>query len=142
VTPGTRALVARALKLREARGRAALVEAQQEHARRLEAAARLADAMVREREFVDAAHAEAADPRLAGATFAAWRASAEVRISAARRDANRAGAACEPVRAVLTDTLRTAKGFETMMARSDDERARRDARRDPLLQLMLLPGRR
>lgn len=139
MTPGTRALVARALKLREARDRAALSDAQQEHARRLEAAARLADAMVREREF---AQAEAVDPRVAGASFAAWRAGAEVLLSMARQDADRAGAACEPVRAVLTDTLRTAKGFETMMARNDDERARRDARRDPLIQLMALPGRR
>lgn len=139
MTPATRALVARALKLREARDRAALMGAQQAHAERLEAAALLAEGMARERAFVQEA---AGDPRVMGATFGAWRASAEARLSAARREAERAEAACEPVRAVLTETLRTAKGFETLMERGDAERAQRAARRDPLLQLMLLPGQR
>lgn len=137
MTPATRVLVARALKLREARDRAALAGAQQEHAARLEAAARLVDAMVRERAFV-----QAADPRMAGATFNAWREGAGALLMAARGDAERAEAACETVRAGLTETLRTAKGFETLMARGDDERAQREARRDPLLHLMVLPGRR
>lgn len=137
MTPATRALVARALKLREARDRVALAGAQQEHAARLEAAARLADAMAGERAFV-----QAADPVVSGAMFTAWREGAGVRLSAARQAAERAEAACEPVRAELTETLRTAKGFETLMARRDDERAQREARRDQLLQLMVLPGRR
>ncbi len=137
MTPATRALVGRALKLREARDRAALAGAQQAHAARLEAAARLADAMVRERAFV-----QAADPRVAGATFTAWREGAGALLLAAREEAERAEAECETVRAVLTETLRTAKGFETLMARSDAERAEREARRDPLLHLMVLPGRR
>jgi hypothetical protein len=134
--PATRALVARALKLREAGERAALAAAQQEHARRIEAAQGLAATIEAERRF--AAGGVAADPRLGGAGFGAWREAAANRLAEARQAAAAAEAACEPPREALFETMRTTKGFETLMARRDDERARAEARRDPLAQLMLL----
>jgi hypothetical protein len=137
--PATRTLVARALKLREAGERAALGAAQNEHARRVEAAQGLAATIEAEGRF--AAGGAQADPGLSGPIFAMWREAAGARLAQARQAAGAAEAACEPARAALSDTLRTTKGFETLMARRDDERARAEARRDPLAQLMLLPRR-
>jgi hypothetical protein len=137
--PATRALVGRALKMREATERAALAAAQQEQARRGAVATGLAAAIEQERAF--ASGGAEGDPRLTGPIFAAWRAAAVARLAQARHEVDMAEAACEPAREALAETLRTTKGFETLMARRDEDRARAEARRDPLPQLMLLGKR-
>ena len=135
MTPAAQALAARVLKLREATGRAELSKAQQDHASRTAHEAALADEMAQEREAVASALPfGSADP-----LYSAWRDAATNRLTAARREAEAAGATCEALREALADTLRTSRGFETLLARHATERTRQEERRNPLLALMLLP---
>ena len=119
MAPATRALIARALRQREAVGRAGVAAADQTRADREAAELRLAEEMVRERAFTAARRDETA---LFGTLDAAW-----------------AEGACDLARDVLAETARTAKGFGLLMERQDAERATREARRDTLAPLMLLP---
>lgn len=136
MAPATRALIARALRQREAVGRAGVAAADQARAERAAAEARLGEELVRERDFTAARRDEAA---LFGALDAAWREAAAMRRAAARRETERAEAACDAARDVLAETARTTKGFDLLMERQDAERARREARRDTLPQVMVLP---
>ena len=135
MAPATRALIARALKQREAVGRAGVAAADQMRADRAAAETRLAEEMVRERDFTAARRDDTA---LFGTLDAAWREAAAMRKAAARRETLRAEGACDAARDVLAETARTAKGFGLLMERQDAERASREARRDTLGQLMVL----
>jgi len=132
ITRSTRALVDRALTRREAVERAELAAALRTHAERAAAALRLDQAIAAEE-----AHVGAAEPWF---PVAAWRAAARTRLDAAHAATALAEQACEAPRDRLSDTRRTARGFETLMARQDAETARAAERRDPLAQLMLLPA--
>jgi hypothetical protein len=136
MAPATRALIARALRQREAVGRAGVAAADQVRAAREAAETQLAEDMVRERDYTAGRRDEAA---LFGALDAAWREAAAMRREEARRETQRAAAACDAARDVLAETARTTKGFDLLMERQDAERARREARRDTLPQLMVLP---
>ena len=94
----------------------------------------LADEIAQQREFVGRSSAAGATDAL----YIAWRDTATSRLATARRDAEAADAVCTALREALADTLRTARGFETLLARHEAERARLAARRDPLLALMSL----
>jgi len=135
MTPATQALAARVLKLREAAGRAELAKAQHQHASRAAHEAALIDEIARERDAVG----HALPLGQADALYTTWRDTAASRLTAARSDAEAAGAACDVLREALADTLRTCRGFETFLARHAAEHARLAARRDPLLALMSLP---
>ena len=135
MAPATRALIARALRQREAVGRAGVAAADQMRADREAAELRLAEEMVRERAFTAARRDDTA---LFGTLDAAWREAAAMRKEAARRETLRAEGACDLARDVLAETARTAKGFGLLMERQDAERATREARRDTLGQLMVL----
>jgi hypothetical protein len=139
MAPATRALIERALKQREAVGRAGVAAAEQARAERVQAEARLAEEMTRERAF---AHGRRDGTELAvllGAIDTAWREAATGRMAQAQDATRQADAACDSARAVLAETARTAKGFDLLMERQDEDRARREARRDTLAQVMLLP---
>lgn len=136
MAPATRALIARALRQREAVGRAGVAAADQARAEREAAEQHLADAIVRERAFTATRRDEAA---LFGTLDAAWREAAAMRQEAARRETLRAMGACDAARDVLAETARTTKGFDLLMERQDAERARREAKRDTLAPLMVLP---
>lgn len=134
MTPATTALVTRVLKLREAVDRAALAAAHHEQARRAAAASSMAAAMARELAFV-ASSALPASP-----VFAVWREAAAGRLADRHRAVTDAEAACAAPYQALTDTIRLRRGFDTLCERRA-EAAERDAqRRDPLRDLMLLPG--
>lgn len=139
MAPATRALIERALKQREAVGRAGVAAADQARAERAEAEARLAEEMARERDFArgrrDGPEALAV---LLGAIDTAWREAAAGRMAQAQDATRQADAACDSARAVLAETARTAKGFDLLMERQDAERARREAKRDMLPQVMVL----
>ena len=135
MAPATRALIARALKQREAVGRAGVAAADQMRAEREAAELLLAEEIVRERAFTAARRDDTA---LFGTLDAAWREAAAMRKEAARRETLRAEGACDLARDVLAETARTAKGFDLLMERQDAERASREARRDTLGQVMLL----
>jgi len=137
----TAALITRALRLREATGRANLAAAQQEHASRAAVAAGLADSIVREQRFADATIASSAGAHYPAPHFSAWAAAAAARLAEAHHAAAHAEAACEAPREALADALRTSRGFETLLAKQAADRARDAARRDPLMQLMVLPPR-
>ena len=136
MAPATRALIARALRQREAVGRAGVAAADQMRAEREAAELRLAEEMVREREFTARRRDDTA---LFGTLDAAWREAAAMRKEAAQRETLRAMGACDLARDVLAETARTAKGFDLLMERQDAERATREARRDTLGQLLVLP---
>jgi hypothetical protein len=132
IARSTRNLVDRALARREAVQRADLAGALREQAARAAEEARLDAAIAREE-----AQAALADPLLSAA---AWRAAAAARLLAARATRAQAEADCDARREVLADTRRTTRGFEALMAQQDAEARRAAARRDPLTELMLLPG--
>ena len=139
MSPATAALILRVLKLREATSRANLAAAQQEHANRAAAAADLADSIDRERRFAAATNAMSAGTHYPAQHFVAWAEATAVRLAEARQAAGQAEAACEAPREALADALRTSRGFETLLAKQAADRARHAARRDPLVQLMVLP---
>lgn len=140
MTPTMRGLIGRALKQREAVGRAGVAAADQARAERAEAETRLAEEMARERDFARGRQGQSeALGVLLGAIDTAWREAAAGRVARARDATVQADAACDSARAVLAETARTAKGFDLLMERQDAERARREAKRDTLPQVMLLP---
>ncbi len=140
MTPAMRGLIGRALKQREAVGRAGVAAADQARAERAQEEARLAGEMARERDFAQARRDGAEGLGvLLGAIDAAWRAAASGRMARAQDATRQADAACDTARAALAETARTAKGFDLLMERQDAERARREARRDTLPQVMILP---
>lgn len=136
MAPATRALIERALKQREAVGRAGVAAAEQARAAREAAELQLGEAILRERDFTAARRD---DSVLFGTLDAAWREAAAMRREEARHATLRAEAASDAARAALAETARTAKGFDLLMERQDAERARREARRDTLPQVMVLP---
>jgi hypothetical protein len=139
MTPAMRGLIGRALKQREAVGRAGVAAADQARAERVQAEARLAEEMARERDFArDRRDGAGALAVLLGAIDAAWRESAAGRLALAQDATRQADAACDTARAALAETARTAKGFDLLMERQDDEHARREARRDTLQHVMVL----
>lgn len=136
MAPATRALIAKALRQREAVGRAGVAAADQARAEREAAELRLGEEIVRERDFTATRRDELA---LFGALDAAWREAAAMRQQAARQETLRAEDACDAARDALAETARTTKGFDLLMERQDAERARREMRRDTLPQVMVLP---
>lgn len=130
MTPGTTALVARVLKLREARDRAALMAAQEERDRQAVAAAELAAAIAAEQGFVDSGAAAL----LGGPGLGLWRLAAQAQAAAAAAEA-----ACAAPQEELTESVRMRRGFATMCEQQAAAAAREAERRDPVRALMLLP---
>ena len=137
MAPATRALVARALRQREAARRAEVAAADLAQARRAAEELGLEQAIARERDAVPADGAGA----FAAAMGAAWHEAAGNRLALARGRTREADAACDTARTALAGAARLARAFDLLMARQDAERRLQAERRDPLPQLMVVAHR-